>query len=81
VARRGTTRRAARGGLPPVGVVQQQIPGLIDETTGALDFPRVARAFTILSVRTCGRVDHVPSVTRYPGAGVHTRVAQDIHRE
>jgi len=30
----------------------------------------------------CERVDRtIPSVTRYPGSGMHTRVAQGIHRE
>lgn len=69
------TRRTGVARL--VGVVQRQIPGLIDGTTGALDFPRVARALTILPVddvraRRTRSALRLASVTHDPGTGVHT---------
>lgn len=72
-------RRVAGGGKPPPSwrVVQQQIPGLIDGTTGALDFPETrTRTYSPSTpARTAGCASR-GAVTRYPGAEVHTPSSQ-----
>lgn len=68
-------RRERNGGWRSRGgPAAEQIPGLIDGTTGALDFPRVARAFPSFPL-TPRSHPHPPSrlssVTHDPGAVVH----------
>lgn len=70
----GGERERSGGWRSRGGPAAEQIPGLIDGTTGALDFPRVARAFPSFPL-TPRSHPHPPSrlssVTHDPGAVVH----------